>query len=90
MKKSSSAVFLSILSVILFAVGFLSLNVDIMLAWAWLGGIVVAIIGLIVGIMAYKEDRSGKAIAGIVVSSISTLLNVILFCSCGLCSTLLM
>lgn len=50
----------------------------------------MAVIGLVVSIVAYKEDKCGKAIAGIVVSSISLLLNVILFCSCGLCSTLLM
>ena len=90
MKKSNSAIVLSFLSIILFALCFLSLNVNIMLAWAWLGGIVMAVIGLVVSIVAYKEDKSGKAIAGIVVSSISLLLNVILFCSCGLCSTLLM
>ena len=90
MKKSNSAIILSFLSIILFALGFLRLNVNIMLAWAWLGGIVMAVIGLVVSIVAYKEDKCGKAIAGIVVSSISLLLNVILFCSCGLCSTLLM
>lgn len=47
----------------------------------------MAIIGLILSVAGYKsEGKNGKAVAGLVLSIIAMVLNMILFISCGLCT----
>lgn len=51
---------------------------------AWIG-IILGIVGLVLGITANKEQRTGLATAGIVLSSVAIGLTAITFLACVAC-----
>lgn len=75
--KAIAGLVLSILAIVFFFVGFATF-------WTWLVGLVVAIVGIVMSAMGLKSGQSkGMATAGLIMSIIALVLNVILFAACG-------
>lgn len=72
--KSVASLVLGIIGVVL---GFLGL-------WGWTGAI-LGIIGLILGVLGRKENPTGMATAGIVLSIIAVALGLIMTIACYAC-----
>lgn len=76
----------SIAGLVLACLSFVSMLIGIAFFWINLGGIITGLIGMILSIVGFKQDgKNGVAIAGLVISIIALLINVILFAACGLC-----
>lgn len=76
----------SIAGLVFACLSFITMLVGIAFFWINLGGIVFGLLGMILSIVGMKkEGKTGVAIAGLVISIIALVINVILFAACGIC-----